>query len=568
MGVFRIVLMGTGAALTSVAAAGAADLPVRKAAPVEYVRICDAYGEGFFFIPGTQTCLRLGGRVRADYAYVPRQWVYDQATALPLVYGKLDDISVRNSGDTGSVKVVAGPDETVFDPASTAGKIARSQHTVGWEARARIDFDARTQTAWGVVRTVASLRLARTTGVLGVASGAENASASPTLESAYIQFAGFTFGAARDNFSFMPSRMYGAGHWSSFANGAKQLAYTHVFGGGLSATIALQDPIDTTVGGFDYTMTVGSISANQWGTRSPGVVANLPQLNANLQWQQGWGEVFVAGAVRRIDIASTSKAGSNDPNFVNNGLVDRFRANATAWALGAGLKFNLPMIAAGDALWLTAAYADGMTEYTTNWSSFKSSAYRRDVGGLQINHPSYLIYGSDQSYDPNRIETLKSWNVAALFDHYWSPQWRSTLMGSYGQIKSGSAKTCAAFTSADTLTGSGTFKSAAPTFNGDGDGLGSTSANGCFGDATVWNVGKQLAWLPTRNMEIGVEVLYARTSFDLPANGSGVGTSTSSSNVTTNRSWLGCLDDARYGQSARTCSWGNFTGRLRVERTF
>ena len=37
-------------------------------------------------------------------------------------------------------------------------------------------------------------------------------------------------------------------------------------------------------------------------------------------------------------------------------------------------------------LYLTAAYADGMTEYTTNWTSFKTSAYRRDVGGFAMNH--------------------------------------------------------------------------------------------------------------------------------------------------------------------------------------
>ena len=54
------------------------------------------------------------------------------------------------------------------------------------------------------------------------------------------------------------------------------------------------------------------------------------------------------------------------------------------------VKVNLPMLAKGDALYLTANYANGMTEYTTNWTSFKSSAYRRDVGGYTMNHPSYV----------------------------------------------------------------------------------------------------------------------------------------------------------------------------------
>ena len=32
--------------------------------PVEYVRVCDAYGSGFFYIPGSETCLRFDGYVR------------------------------------------------------------------------------------------------------------------------------------------------------------------------------------------------------------------------------------------------------------------------------------------------------------------------------------------------------------------------------------------------------------------------------------------------------------------------------------------------------------------------
>src|ERR1019366_6824850 len=54
------------AGLASVPDAGAADLPARQAAPIEYVRICDAYGAGFFFIPGTETCLRIGGLVLGE----------------------------------------------------------------------------------------------------------------------------------------------------------------------------------------------------------------------------------------------------------------------------------------------------------------------------------------------------------------------------------------------------------------------------------------------------------------------------------------------------------------------
>ena len=55
-------LLGTAAGLALAGGAQAADLPV-KAKPVEYVKICSAYGAGFYYIPGTDICLRVGGYV-------------------------------------------------------------------------------------------------------------------------------------------------------------------------------------------------------------------------------------------------------------------------------------------------------------------------------------------------------------------------------------------------------------------------------------------------------------------------------------------------------------------------
>ena len=40
------------------------------------MRICDAYGAGFFFIPGTETCLRVGGYVRFEMQYTPGRDVF------------------------------------------------------------------------------------------------------------------------------------------------------------------------------------------------------------------------------------------------------------------------------------------------------------------------------------------------------------------------------------------------------------------------------------------------------------------------------------------------------------
>ncbi len=63
----KSLLLGSAAVLVAVSGARAADAIVVEAEPVEYVRICDAYGKGWFYIPGTETCLKFDGDVRVQY---------------------------------------------------------------------------------------------------------------------------------------------------------------------------------------------------------------------------------------------------------------------------------------------------------------------------------------------------------------------------------------------------------------------------------------------------------------------------------------------------------------------
>jgi hypothetical protein len=524
----KSLLLGSAAAFVATAGAQAADLPMRKAAPVEYVKVCDAYGAGFFYIPGTDTCIKVGGRVRADYAFSGGTDVY---SGLGTAFKASSSGSAASLAGTSGYKVPSAQVNFVapgagYDPVAglRLNNVAVSRHAenrYGWEARGRVDLDARTQSAWGTVQTVVSLRLARTTGTLDqLGPNLSASSASPTLEAAYIRFAGFTFGAAKDNFSFMPSTFYGAGHWSSFANGAKQLAYTAVFGGGFSATIAVQDAADTTAGGVTaggyynplavggYTLGTGSAPLGSLGAVYS--YNNMPQINANLALDQGWGTAMVMGAVgKAVGVNPTAS----------------YDQDKTIWAVGAGLKVNLPMIAAGDVLYLNAAYANGMTEYTTNWTSFKSSDTKNNVGGFVVNHPSWI--NAVDALGNQRIETLKSWDIAALYTHYWTPSIRHSFLATYGQID-------------------GTTSSKALPFG----------VVGAFGDAKVWNVGTQLAWLPVRNFEIGVEVLYARVEQDVRRfNYDPLNTTVAKFDGTT-------------GSTVTRERSGNWTGRMRVERTF
>ncbi|NLS02831.1 porin [Rhizobium sp. P32RR-XVIII] len=66
----KSLLLGSAAALAAVSGAHAADAIVAaEPEPVEYVRVCDAYGTGYFYIPGTETCLNIGGYLRFDVGF-------------------------------------------------------------------------------------------------------------------------------------------------------------------------------------------------------------------------------------------------------------------------------------------------------------------------------------------------------------------------------------------------------------------------------------------------------------------------------------------------------------------
>src|SRR5215831_8211002 len=75
MTMVRGLVLGSVAGLFAIGGAQAADLPL-KAKAVEYVKVCSLYGAGFFYIPGTDTCIKLGGYLRLDTTF--NGGIYDQ----------------------------------------------------------------------------------------------------------------------------------------------------------------------------------------------------------------------------------------------------------------------------------------------------------------------------------------------------------------------------------------------------------------------------------------------------------------------------------------------------------
>jgi hypothetical protein len=90
----KSLLLGSAAALAAVSGAHAADAIVAaEPEAVEYVRVCDAYGTGYFYIPGTETCLKINGYIRFDVNFA-----FGDGTDNPVDGAGNEDWNVRTRG--------------------------------------------------------------------------------------------------------------------------------------------------------------------------------------------------------------------------------------------------------------------------------------------------------------------------------------------------------------------------------------------------------------------------------------------------------------------------------------
>ena len=496
----KSLLLGSAAGLCAVAGvAQAADLPMRKAAPVEYVRVCTAFGAGFFFIPGTDTCLRISGRARFEYQYT----------------------SQRNARDVS-----------------------------GFRAIGRLAADARTQTAYGALRTFIRFDIMSRSGAyLSSGTAQRYALAFPGLgqdtfgrtqkhvdiDKAFVQFAGITAGRAASFFDFYAAdaEMIGANIVSNQGS-TNLLAYTATFGNGFSATISAEDPIfrrnpvyspfaaaafgSAAVSGASFlptgsaAVTLGSSAFSAISIQN-GVANNfafvdvvqrsrLPDFVGALRVDQAWGSAQVMGAVHEIALGGVSTAsqatgtpaGVISPSGVFGPATARgYDQTEYGFAVAGGLKLNVPQLAPGDTLWLQAAYAQGASHYTGLFSpqgqELQNSAYtgRSQFGGV------------DSALDINgRQHLTETYSFNAAFIHYFTPELRTGIFGSYGRVHFDSALRGAA----SPLVGG--FTTAANNFG---------IFNPTFKDYTNVYVGGNLIYSPVRDFDVGVEVVYERLEF-------------------------------------------------------
>ena len=313
--VMKNILLGSVAGLAMVGSAAAADLPV-KAKAAEYVKICSTYGAGFYYIPGSDTCVKIGGYVTADTYFTDGDLKYT-ATGPGAIF------SASGSGN-----------ETYF------------------LTRGAITADARTQTEYGTLRSYIEMR-ATWGSAGGIANEFSNddlnnssfysnaASNAFQLKYAYIQFAGFTFGRATSAFDFWAGDYwYGIQPGDFYSDVTTNLvSYTADFGNGFSATISAEDAYaresNFNAVNDDFAYFVPGITENQ----------GVPDIVGNIAYEGTWGAAKVSAAY-------------HDLLEVDNGLATS--QDSSGYAILAGVRFD---IAETTTLYLEGVYASGAVGY-------------------------------------------------------------------------------------------------------------------------------------------------------------------------------------------------------------
>ncbi|MDA9510904.1 polymerase [Bradyrhizobium sp. CCBAU 11386] len=400
MKLVKSLLLGSAAGLIAVSGAQAADLPV-KAKAVEYVKICSLYGAGFYYMPGTDTCIKFGGYLRAD-----------------AVLGGAGDYNFQQGANAGS----------------------NNRLTNYYMSRARFDFnvDTRTATEYGVVRTYADMVFTwDSQSVTGSnPSTFSTGSAALGLYHAFIQFAGFTFGRTVSIFD-APWQSYPAGGpdtipgGSNHTNGVNQVAYTADFGQGITASFALQDETTANNGqsnlwnvssGTSAQFVTGVYGANAWGgTRSPDIIGQV-------RVDQAWGLAQISVVAHELH---TAYYGTTEPT---GHPEDKW-----GWAVQGALSIKNIPTGAGDNINLQAVYTDGATRY--NFQSLFPQSFFMFSGSSAGAYQSTGFAGlSDGVFGAGTgIDTVKTWGLRGGYTHNWSPNWASAVYGGYAQLKYGNA---------------------------------------------------------------------------------------------------------------------------------
>jgi hypothetical protein len=502
MKMVKSLILGSAAGLVAMSGAQAADLPV-KAKAVEYVRICSLYGAGFFYIPGTDTCIKLGGYVRVDTTF--NGSVYDQPAW---------------SGDLGQY----------------------NRFRDYWASRSRmaITVDTRTATEYGVVRTFgqgdfqfttqgnnsvnpnvfsAALPVAGTTALLN-----QPGEGYVAVEMVFIQFAGFTFGKSASAYA-TPWHGY-PGNNTSFllgghdtVTGVNNIQYTAQFGNGVSGTIGLDDPIvfnRTSVynlsQGLGFTGTSGNAYGGDWA----------PDVVGNIRVDQAWGLFQISAAGHQVNAsynilnptgtAAVPAGALGPPAAAPNTLSEISGHPETKWggSVMAALQIKNIPTGAGDDIKIDASFAKGDTKNvistsaaSPNFAMFSGTGRAGAYQSLGFGATTDAVYLPVFAGGTGDIKLTEAWGVRGAFNHNWDPYWSTSVFGSASWVHfNGASSGPGIGVAPDLTTAKGQYCAVYMT------GKAVSADFVCNPDFAVYMVGAVTRWTPVKNLTFSAEVLW------------------------------------------------------------
>lgn len=466
MKMVKSLLLGSAAGVIAAGGAQAADLPV-KAKAIEYVKICSLYGAGFYYIPGTDTCIKLGGYVRGEVGVNTNSLYNVQTNGVAAAHNRLSNYyTSRGRGD--------------------------------------LNVDTRTATEYGVVRTYADVVFTWTaggyngTGASGV-NGATTYSGNATGTSgsgsisggalgvyyAFLQFAGFTFGRAQSQFS-SPWTNYPGNNFDGLPGGSgweavDQVAYTADFGQGITASFSAEDQVQR------YTTNIWNVSgataaglaAGAYGANDIGG-SRVPDLIAALRVDQAWG-LFQASIA----------AHDNHAGYYGVDETTGHPADKWGWAGQLALSIKNIPTGAGDTINIQGVYTNGASSY--NFQPYGSFTYAMYGGtgssgayqsvGLAGVSDSVFVAGAGQ-------ELTTTYGFNGAYNHNWNPYWTSAVYGAWAAVRyNNTAKgyMCGAFVATLAL---------------------SSGVGGCNPDFNYSVVGLVTRWTPVKNLAFSADLAY------------------------------------------------------------
>src|SRR5437868_4707205 len=513
------LLLGSTAGILAVGGAQAADLPI-KAKAVEYVRICSLYGAGFFYIPGTDTCIKLGGYLRADLTV--NGGVYDQ----PFWNGE-------------------------------GGIRDRWANFYNDRSRLALTIDTRTATEYGVVRTFgqADFQFSSfgSTSSIGVAAsvnpGATQGQVNNdtagngyvAVEFAFVQFAGFTFGKSASAYA-TPWHGY-PGNNTSFLTGTydsvtgiNNIQYTWQFGNGVSATLGIDE---SGAQAFNRTQIINAVGTGQLGNTVLGASGgnigfsgaassfitgvgtayggnSVPDFVGNVRVDQAWGLFQISGAIHdnhagyftnANDVGTTFNNGQNQAGAVNFGHPDDKYGGAVMAALQ--IK-NIPT-GAGDDIKMSGSWSLGASHYVLGTSSPDPSSFDIYKGTrFAMGVVTDSIYSGTSVSNGNvatQLQLTRGWGFQGAFNHNWDPYWSTSLFGGIAGLSYN--QTAKQLYCNTYVANAGIAVRGGGVTSGGGTGGVFGAGSICDPGFTISEIGLVTRWTPVKNLTFSAEVLYA-----------------------------------------------------------